>query len=245
MPLSPKRHILASFNEALNRLRNDTVKMSSMAERNFTAAVKSLLSRDSHLAERVIVDDEAVDNLEKTIDNSGVEIILRFTPLASDLRQVVATMKISGDLERISDEAVSIARRAAILNQRPEMKETEMVEKIYRDVLDLYRDSVRAFINHNLDLAYAIKPRDKEIDKEYKTVIQILVERMAEFPERTADIFNLTNILRSLERIGDHATNIAEDAVYVEAARDIRHTETGSSSANLPAVAAAAATESN
>ncbi len=223
MPSS--KHILASFNTSLEELRNAAVKMASITERNFTIAVQSLLDRQSDLAVNAIEDDEDVDNLEKQIDNEGVAIILRFTPMASDLRQVISTMKLSGDLERISDEAVSIARRAINLNKSREMEETHLIEKIYNDVLSLYRDAVRCYLNRDLDLAYTIKPRDKQIDKAYKQLTQDLLDRMADKPARINDFFDLTLVLRSLERIGDHATNIAEDAVYVESARDIRHAD--------------------
>jgi phosphate transport system protein len=222
MPLN-NRHILNSFNEALEALRNDVIMMSSLAERNFSQAVKSLLRRDSELAEASIRDDEEVDTLEKKIDSVGVSIILRFTPLASDLRRVIATMKLAGNLERISDESVSIARRAKLLNLRPELAESQLVEGVYQSVLSLYKDSLRAFMAGDLQLAYSIKPRDKQIDAEYKDLVRQLTEKMAEKTAAIPDLFNLTSVLRSLERVGDHATNIAEDAVYAESAEDIRH----------------------
>ena len=217
------RHILNSFNAALEKLRNDVIMMSSQAERNFSQAVKALLRRDSELAEATIRDDEEVDSLEKKIDSVGISIILRFTPMASDLRRVIATMKLAGNLERISDESVSIARRAKMLNLRPELAESQLVEGVYQSVLSLYRDSLRAFMAGDLQLAYTIKPRDKQIDIEYKELVRQLTEKMAEKTEAIPDLFNLTLVLRSLERVGDHATNIAEDAVYAESSEDIRH----------------------
>lgn len=220
---SSNRHILGNFNSALEKLRNDVIMMSSLAERNFTQAVKSLLRRDSELAETAIQDDEEVDELEKQVDSEGIAIILRFTPMASDLRRVVATMKLAGNLERISDESVSIGRRAKMLNLRPELPESQLIEGVYQSVLSLYRDSLRAFMSGDLQLAYAIKPRDKQIDAEYKELVRQLTDKMAERTSAIPDLFNLTLVLRSLERVGDHATNIAEDAVYAESAEDIRH----------------------
>jgi phosphate transport system protein len=132
-------------------------------------------------------------------------------------------MKLSRDVERISDEAVSIARRAVRLNKNPELEETHLMEAMYGDVLSLYRDAIRCYINRNLELAYEIKPRDKEIDKTYRQLIDELLEHMQERPQAIPQLFDLTQVIRSLERIGDHSTNIAEDAVYVETARDIRH----------------------
>lgn len=222
MPLN-NRHILNSFNAALEKLRNDVITMSSLAERNFSQAVKALLRRESDLAEATIHDDEEVDTLEKQIDSDGISIILRFTPLASDLRRVIATMKMASNLERISDESVSIARRAKLLNLRPELPESQLVEGVYQSVLALYRDSLRAFMDGDLSLAYSIKPRDKQIDAEYKELVRQLTEKMGERTNAIPDLFNLTLVLRSLERVGDHATNIAEDAVYAESAEDIRH----------------------
>lgn len=219
----PSKHILASFNTSLEHLRDLAVKMSSLTERNFTTAVRSLLDRDSEMAVRAIEDDEDVDVLEKRIDDEGVAIILRYSPMAGDLRHVIATMKLSRDLERISDEAVSIARRTVRLNKSRELEETHLMEEMYEDVLSLYRDSIRCYINRNLELAYEIKPRDKEIDQIYRDLNEKVLEHMREKPESIPQLFDLTQVFRSLERIGDHATNIAEDAVYAETARDIRH----------------------
>lgn len=220
---APSKHILASFNTSLEHLRDLAVKMSSLTERNFTTAVRSLLDRDSEMAVRAIEDDEDVDVLEKRIDDEGVAIILRYSPMAGDLRHVISTMKLSRDLERIADEAVSIARRTVRLNKSPEMEETHLIESMYGDVLSLYRDAIRCYINRNLELAYEIKPRDKEIDKTYRELIQQLLEHMRERPQSIPQLFDLTQVIRGLERIGDHSTNIAEDAVYAETARDIRH----------------------
>lgn len=217
------RHILGSFNSALDKLRNDVITMSSLTERNLTQAVRGLLRRETEAANAAIAEDEEVDTLEKQVDGEGVAIILRFQPLAGDLRRVIATMKLAGDLERVSDESVSIARKAKALNLRPELEETQWVEGIFQSVLALYRDSLRAFMGGDMELAYTIKPRDREIDAEYRALITKLTDRMAERTGAIQDLFNLTLVLRSLERVGDHATNIAENAVYAESAEDIRH----------------------
>src|SRR5213080_4494111 len=114
--ISPK-HILGSFDEALSSLRNNVLMMSSLTERSLDRAIRGLLERDDNLCANAIADDEEIDQLEKQIDKDGVDILLRYQPVASDLRRVVAAMKLSSNLERMADQATTIARRARKLNQ--------------------------------------------------------------------------------------------------------------------------------
>src|ERR1700716_4458896 len=116
--IAPK-HILATFDEALASLRNNVLMMSSLTERSLDRAIKGLLQRDDDLCANAIADDEEIDQLEKQVDKDGVDLLLRFQPVASDLRRVVSAMKLSSNLERMADQAVSIARRARQLNQHP------------------------------------------------------------------------------------------------------------------------------
>jgi len=217
------RHILGTFDEALGSLRNSVLMMASLTERNLNNAMEGLLKRDDDRCARAIVDDEEVDQLEKQIDKDGIEVLLRFQPVASDLRRVVSAIKLNSNLERVADQAVSIGRRARKLNAHPALSQIELIEPMYRHAFDMLRDSVDAYMREDASLAREIKPRDKVLDDMNSNAGRTLTERMAQDPKQLRGYLNLMFIARCLERVGDHATNIAEDAVYAVAAEDIRH----------------------
>lgn len=216
-------HILGTFDEALNSLRNNVLMMASLAERSLDRAISGLLQRNDDLCLLAIVDDEEIDQLEKQIDKDGVDLLLRFQPVASDLRRVVSAMKLSSNLERMADQAVSIARKARKLNRHPALPEVEMIEPMHRHAMSMFKDSVDAYIREDVEQAMKLKSRDKVLDEMNATAGKRLIQRMAEDPDQLRGYLNLMFIARHLERVGDHATNIAEDAVYAAAAEDIRH----------------------
>ena len=222
MPTAPT-HILGSFDGALNALRNNALMMASLTESNLARAFSGLFERNTELCNVVIADDEEVDTLEKQVDKEGIEILMRFQPVASDLRAVIATMKLSANLERVADQATSIARRARKLNQSLSLPETHLIESMASDVTAMLKDSMRAFTDGNLELAMTIKPRDKQLDQANSDINQQFTDFAQKNPEQIKSYLDLIFIARSIERIGDHAVNIAEDAVYAEAAQDIRH----------------------
>ena len=221
--MTPPKHILGTFDEALSSLRNNVLMMAGLAERTLDRAVKGLLQRDDNLCTTAIADDEEIDQLEKQIDKDGVDILLRFQPVASDLRRVVAAMKLSSNLERMADMATTIARRARKLNRHPPLPEVELIRPMYEHAMSMFKDSVDAFVREDVDLGRAVVPRDEKLDQLNRAASHKLVERMAQDPEQLRGYLNLIFIGRCLERVGDHATNIAEDAVYAAAAEDIRH----------------------
>src|SRR3954463_7387440 len=126
--MTEPRHILGTFDEALASLRNNVLMMSSVREGSLDSAMTGLLQRDDDLWAIAIADDEEIDQLEKQMDKDGIDLLLRFQPVASDLRQVVSAMKLSSNLERLGDQAVSIARKARKLNRHPALPETELIE---------------------------------------------------------------------------------------------------------------------
>jgi len=216
-------HILGTFDEALASLRNNVLMMSSLTERSLDRAVAGLMQRDDELCVIAIADDEEIDQLEKQMDKDGVDLLLRFQPVASDLRRVVSAMKLSSNLERMADQAVNIARKARKLNRHPALPECDFVEAMHGHAMAMFKDSMEAYIREDVQLAMALKPRDKVLDEMNATASRRLIERMAQEPEQLRGYLNLMFIARHLERVGDHATNIAEDAVYAAAAEDIRH----------------------
>lgn len=226
--MQDKSHILSSFDKALEKLNESIHRMAALTQESLTDAARALARRDESLCNRIIADDEMVDALEMEIDREGVNILTRFQPLAHDFRRVFATIKVATDLERISDQAVNIARRAKRLLQSPEMPESRMIEPIHAQAASLLQDSLRAFSEEDVELAMSLKPRDRELDRAHKELIERLTRRMEEDPSRLPDYLDLVFIARYLERAGDHAVNIGEDAVYARASRDIRHERTES-----------------
>jgi phosphate transport system protein len=221
--MTPPKHILGTFDDALSSLRNNLLMMAGLAERTLDRAVKGLLQRDDNLCATAIADDEEIDQLEKQIDKDGVDVLLRFQPVASDLRRVVAAMKLSPNIERIADQATNIARRARKLNKHPPLPEIELIVPIQAHAMAMFKDSIDAFTREDVELGRAVVARDKDLDQLNKKASRRLTDRMAEDPKQLRGYLNLIFISRCLERVGDHATNIAEDAVYAAAAEDIRH----------------------
>ena len=220
--IAPK-HILGTFDEALSALRNNVLMMAGLTERSLDRAMKGLFDRNDDLCATTIADDEEIDQLEKQIDKDGVDILLRFQPVASDLRRVVSAMKLSSNLERMADQGTTIARRARKLNRHPALPEVDLIRPMYDHAISMFKDSVDAFAREDVELGRAVVGRDEKLDDLNRKASDKLVEQMARNPDQLRGYLNLIFIGRCLERVGDHATNIAEDAVYAANAEDIRH----------------------
>ncbi len=231
------RHILGTFDESLASLRNNVLMMAGLTQRSLERAMKGLVDRDDDLCANTIADDEEIDHLEKQIDKDGVDILLRFQPVASDLRRVVSAMKLSTNLERMADQATTIARRARKLNRHPPVPEVELIKPLYEQAMSMFKDGVDAFVREDVDLGCAVVTRDEKLDELNHEASRKLIERMAQDPDQLRGYLNLIFIGRCLERVGDHATNIAEDAVYAAAAQDIRHPSLSAAISGGPTVA--------
>ena len=220
--VAPK-HILGTFDEALSNLRNDLLTMAGLTEYSLRGAINGLLQRDDNLCTKAIADDEEVDQLEKQIDKVGLEILLRYQPVASDLRQVISAVKLSPNIERVADEATNIAECALKLNGHPPLAEVKLIVPIQAYATSMFKDSIDAFVREDVELARTVVSRDKQLDDMNASANRQLTERMMQDRDQLRGYLNLILISRCLERVGDHATNIAEDAVYAAAAEDIRH----------------------
>jgi phosphate transport system protein len=218
------KHISTNFESALQSLRNNVLMMSSLTERLLNFAMEGLLKRDNDLCNLAIADDEEVDSLEKEIDREGIDLLIRFHPVASDMREVIAAMKLSANLERIADQSVAIARKAKKLNAEAVVPEISLLEPVFQLALAIFRDSMHAFVDRDIELALKMKPRDRELDQLNLNVSDKIMARIAADPNQVRSYLNIILIARALERVGDHATNIAEDAVWTNHAEDIRHT---------------------
>ena len=217
------KHISSSYDAALYGLKNDVLMMSSLTDRILQTAFEALLGRNSELCDQVIAEDEEIDTLEKQVDQEGVSLLIQFHPVASDMREVVSAMKVSTNLERVGDQSVTIARRAKRLNGRSLLSEVAFLEPAFRLALAIFRDSIRAFAERDCALAETLKARDKELDVLTTDIGEKLVARATADPENVPSYLDLIFVGRALERIGDHATNIAEDSFWRDQATDIRH----------------------
>jgi phosphate transport system protein len=211
------------FETGLDSLRQKLLTMASHAETAVNQSVQALVQRDLDLALRVKEDDRVIDQFEIEIDDLVIQLLTK-APLATNLRLVTVAMKISQNLERIGDEATKIAKRARDLAQEPPIKINLELPRMASRALEMLKASLDAFVNRDSAAARAVIPRDKEVDALNKQIHDALVQHMVENPETIARCLHWMVASKSLERIADHATNVAEDVVYLCDAQDIRHT---------------------
>lgn len=217
-------HILGSFRDALQNLRNDVLMMSSLTERGLTHAAKGLFDRDDEACNIAIADDEEIDLLEIQVDREGVDILMRFQPVASDLRHVVTAMKSSVNIERIADQNVNIARRARKLSKGEIPSIVSHLQPMFTLAHRMFSDAIRAYSDGDYELARSLKPRDRELDLLNHSFAEECTRLMEAEPKAIREYLNLIFIARFVERIGDHASNIGEDIVFAVSAEEIRHT---------------------
>src|SRR5204862_82258 len=161
--VTPK-HILGTFDEALSALRNNVLMMAGLTERSLERAMKGLFNRDDNLCVTAIADDEEIDQLEMQIDKDGVAILLRFQPVAADLRRNVSAMKFSSNLERLGDQATNIARRARKLNQHPPLSEVDLIVPMREKAMAMFKDRVDAYVREDVELGGAMVPRNRSLN---------------------------------------------------------------------------------
>jgi len=211
---------MTHYNEEMTQLKESLLAMASHAESALTRAMRALVERDDLLAQSVIDDDSIVDQFE--IDDIAIHLLAK-APVATDLRLTTAAMKISQNLERVGDSAVTIARRAIDLDTEPQLKPYVDLPRMATMSLEMLRDAISAFINREPDKARAVVPRDLEVDNLNRQLHRELSSFMIERPATISRCLNLMVISKCLERIADHATNVAEEVVYLYEAIDIRH----------------------
>ena len=216
-------HILRDFDPAIASLRGEVLAMAARARLNLERAIVALLERNVELANAVIADDDEVDDSERKIDQLGMDIMVRYHPVATDLRLVVSSMRISMNLERISDHAVNIAKRARKMSASQEIPEATLIEPLYTLADHLLRDAISAYSDRDAELGASLHRRDKELDRMHNAANATFGSRIEQSSGRSQDYLHLILVTRSLERVGDLAVNIGEDAVFLDQARDLRH----------------------
>ncbi|MCX7629702.1 MAG: phosphate signaling complex protein PhoU [Geminicoccaceae bacterium] len=209
------QHIVRSFDEELKALSSAIVEMGGLAERQVADALKGLVEEDIEIAARVIERDARIDELEERIDQDVIRLLALRQPLAIDLRMIAMALKISNDLERMADYAVSIAKRSQRLSEQTDRKPMQSLPRIGQSCLAMVKDVLDAYVERDAEKASAVWHRDREVDEQYTSLFRELVTYMLEDPRTISICIDLLFVAKNLERIADHATNIAEKIVYI------------------------------
>ena len=207
----------------LEQIRSTLLRMGGLVERQIREAMQALIERDGARADAVLRTDDEVDELQKEIDGQCSRMLALQQPMATDLRFLVATMKIATDLERMGDSAVNVAQAVAHLNEEPPLKPYIDLPRLAQITQEMVRDSLDSFVRKDASAAIDVCKRDDEVDALYKQLFRELVTYMIEDPKNITRALHLLLVARNYERIADHATNVGEDVVFYVEGRDIRH----------------------
>ncbi len=220
-------HSSKQYDQELEAIRSKVLLMGGMVETQFDAALECFRVGDTERAERVIAEDQAVNQLEVSLDDACSHLIVRRQPTANDLRTVMATIKVITDLERIGDEATKVARIAKGLHERgpSSFNHYDMIRTISKATCDLLHDALDAFARLDGKQALQLIAADEVVDHEFRTIMRTLVTFMMEDPRTISNALDTLWVAKAIERIGDHAKNIAEYVIYVVEGRDIRHSK--------------------
>jgi phosphate transport system protein len=218
-PTQPVRH----FQEEMEQLKIRLLAMGGLAEEQVRLAVKGLVDRDADVIERVLTGDQPLNALHIEIDSRCFTLLALYQPMAADLRAIVAAVKINTDLERVGDLAVNIATAAREYAKHPPVKKLIDIPRMAGIAQTMLRDSLDAFVRRDVGLARRVLNEDDTLDALKTQIFRELLIFMLEDPDTIEPALDLILISRHLERIGDHATNIAEDVIFIVSAKDVRH----------------------
>jgi phosphate transport system protein len=199
----------------LDKLKRRILALGALVEERVRLAIKAVETRDGDLAKTIIEADAEIDDMEVEVEEECLKIIALHQPVAVDLRFISAVIKINNDLERIGDEAVNIAERVANIARRPPMAVPFQFERMAEKTENMLKSSLDALIHLDVDLAYKVCLMDDEVDDMNRDTYDRVKDAIKESPDRVAYLINLLFVSRHLERIADHATNIAEDVIYM------------------------------
>jgi len=211
------------FVQELEMLKTNLVKMASFAEQAIADSIRALLERKKEVAEQVLSQDQRINSLEIQIDDAVVDLLALQQPVATDLRFILAALKINNDLERIGDHAVNIAESAIQCVQIPSLKAATDIPKMAEITKSMLRDSIDSFIHKNAELARAVLERDDTTDNLNMKIVDDLVEVIRTNPKSIREALELIRVSRNLERVADLATNIAEEVIFMAEARVVKH----------------------
>ena len=212
-------HTIKAFDEDIERLRGLISEMGQLAHQAIREAMRCLVERDTEAALRVVERDKEIDALEVETERRVVQLIALRAPMAGDLRDAVAALKISGVVERIGDYAKNIAKRVPLLNGASDIEPLSLLPEMARIATDMVTDVLRAFVERDPEAAVRVCERDQAVDDFYDSIFRTLLTHMMENPHNIGQAAHLLFVAKNLERVGDHATNIAE-MVYFAATGD-------------------------
>ncbi len=218
----PER-VVRHFQEELEQLKRRLLEMGGLAEEHVRLAVKGLVDRDHELIDRVLLGDEPLNALHIELDNRSFTLLALYQPMAADLRTIVAALKINTDLERVGDLAVNIAEAARRYTSHPPVKRLIDIPRMASIAQTMLRDALDAFVRRDVDLAQQVLNEDDKLDALKTQIFRELLTYMLQDPSTIEPSLDLILISRHLERIGDHATNVAEDVIFMVLAKDVRH----------------------
>ena len=221
--MEPVERVTRHFQEDLELLKRRLLEMGGLAEENVRLAVEGLVGRDRELIERVMSGDEPLNRLHIEIDSRCFRLFALHQPMAADLRTVVAAVKINADLERVGDLAVNIAEAARRYASHPPVKKLIDIPTMAEIAQTMLRDALDAFVRRDVDLAQHVLDEDDRLDALKTHIFRELLTYMLQDPSTIEPALDLILVSRHLERIGDHATNVAEDVIFIVSARDVRH----------------------
>jgi len=219
----PGKHIVKQFEEELIEIKEKVIRLGGIVEKQIADAIKSLVDRDSQLAEKVIEKDHIVNGLEVDIDELCLKVLATRQPAASDLRLITTAIKVITDLERVGDEATNISERAVELNRDEPLKPFIDLPRMAEASEKMLKESLDAFINGDTNLAAKVLADDDLVDDLYKQIVRELLSIMREDPQTISRAMKVMFIAKYLERIGDHATNIAEVVIFMVKGKVVRH----------------------
>jgi len=231
-------HSVKAFDEQLNRLRDSLVRMGGLVESQIAAAIQALMRRDSDLALTTVEGDKRVDEMERMIDELAVQMLALRQPVATDLRMIVSSIRMAADLERMADYAKNVAKRSIALAQMAPVQPAHAIPRMGRTVQEMVKEVLDAFVHRDVDKAIAVWNRDEEIDAMHSSLFRELITYMMEDPRNITPSTHLLFIAKNLERIGDHATNIAEMIHYQVTGRNLTEARPKGDEASLSVVGA-------
>ena len=209
-------HIVKSFDEQLGQIESLIMEMGGLVEKQIAEAAEALLSRDTELSASVRDNDKRIDELDDKISDVAVRVIALRQPMAEDLRRVVAALKISANLERIGDYAKNIAKRTSVLAQaEPVGPAVKTIKRMSKLVQEMIKDVLDAYVAHDIHTADDVRRRDEEVDQVHNALFRELLTYMMEDPRNITPCMHLLFIAKNVERMGDHATGIAEQVYYM------------------------------
>ncbi len=219
-------HISQQYNSELDDIKTRMLEMGGVVEKQVADAINAFMSQDSGLSEEVKRGDKLVNALEMSIDEECTIILARRQPAATDLRLVLSISRIISDLERMGDEATKVAKSGITLGELGGLPRSVLeIRHIGDHVLTMVRNALDAFARFDSELALSVAEEDKAVDMEYGTAMRSLVTYMMEDPRSISSVLQVLWALRSLERVGDHARNIAEHVIYLVKGADVRHSD--------------------